>query len=189
MRNMTEEIDDLTFTELCDRIRSNYNNSLPESAYDSVESLVVALKDIEEEKVIFPTATGYSYHGNVLKALFLDAAFHYPDIKFTLREVCEFAGLPLYKMRIMVSKWNHRKYRYMTKLKKRTSNHENVYKLRKAAYVYYLVYKKRMCKNFDLNLHRPQPRKVEIYVSINGHGRRMGLTNDALPEISMIKNE
>ena len=72
---MNEEIAGMTFEELCDRIRHDYNDSLPESAYESVESLVVALKDIEEEKVIFPTATGYSYHCNVLKMQFLHALF------------------------------------------------------------------------------------------------------------------
>jgi hypothetical protein len=130
---MNEEIAKLTVKELCDRIRSDYNNSLPESAYDSVESLVKALKDITEYKPIHPHASGYSYHGNVLKALFLDACFHYPYLKFTLREISEFAGLPLYKVLVMVSKWNRRGYRYLTKLKKRTSAHENIYKMRKCS--------------------------------------------------------
>ena len=95
---MNEEIAGMTFEELCDRIRHDYNDSLPESAYESVESLVVALKDIEEEKVIFPTATGYSYHCNVLKMQFLHAAIHYPDDIFTLRQVCEFRNSPLKKV-------------------------------------------------------------------------------------------
>ena len=137
---MNEEIAGMTFEELCDRIRHDYNDSLPESAYESVESLVVALKDIEEEKVIFPTATGYSYHCNVLKMQFLHAAIHYPDDRFTLRQVCEFRNLPLKKVQDMVSIWNRRKYRYLTKLPKRTSKHENVYKLRKCAVKYTIAY-------------------------------------------------
>jgi hypothetical protein len=187
---MKEEIANLTFEELCDRIRHDYNDSLPESAYSSIENLIHALKDITtEDKPLYPYASGYSYHGNVLKALFLDACYHYPKLKFTLREVCEFGGLPYKKVQVMVAKWNMRGYRYLTKLKKRTSKHENVYKMRKAAYKYYLIYKKQMRLGFDLNLHRPQPKKVEIYAHINWYGKRMGLTSDALPEISLIQNE
>jgi hypothetical protein len=187
---MKEEIMDMSFQELCDRVRIDYNNTLPESSYDSIENLVNALKAItKEDKPMYSCATGISYHGNVLKALFLDACYHYPYDKFTLREICNFGGLPLFKVQVMISKWNHRKYRYMTKLKKRTSNHENVYKLRKAAYVYYLIYKKRILLGFDLNLHRPQPKRVEIYASINWYGRQMGLTSDSLPEIALIKND
>ena len=188
---MNEEIKNMSFKELCDRIRHDYNDSLPESAYDSVESLVKALEDItkKEDTSIHPYASGYSYHGNVLKALFLDGYFHYPYMQFTLREVCEFAGFPLYKVQVMVSKWNRRGYRYLTKLKKRTSAHENVYKMRKCSYMYYVLYKKHMRRNFDLNLKRRYPKKVTIYAHINGCGRRMGLTDEDLPEISMIKNE
>ena len=148
---MNEEIAGMTFEELCDRIRHDYNDSLPESAYESVESLVVALKDIEEEKVIFPTATGYSYHCNVLKMQFLHAAIHYPDDIFTLRQVCEFRNLPLKKVQDMVSIWNRRKYRYLTKLPKRTSKHENVYKLRKCAVKYTIAYIHNYNLGFDLN--------------------------------------
>ncbi len=186
---MNDEIANMSFQELCDRIRSDYNDSLPESAYESVASLVQALKDITEDKPLHPYASGYAYHFNVLKALFLDACFHYPYDKFTLREVCEFAGLPLQKVRVMVAKWKMYHYPYLTQMKKRTSQHENVYKVRKYAYTNYFQYKKRMRLGFDLNLHRQYPRKAQIYVSINGCGRRMGLTNEALPGISLIKNE
>jgi hypothetical protein len=183
---MKEEIANLTFKELCDRIRHDYNDSLPESAYESIESLVNALKDTtKEDQPMYKYASGYAYHGNVLKALFFDAAFRYPSLKFTLRDICEFGNLPLYKVRVMVSKWNRRGYPYLTKLKKRTAMHENVYKLRKYAYSSYFQYKKRLSLGFDLNLQRPQPKKVEIYVSINDRGRRMGLTSDALPDIPL----
>jgi hypothetical protein len=186
---MKEEIEHLTFKELCDRIRSDYNDSIPESAYSSIENLIHALKDITADKPNYKCASGYAYHFNVLKALFFDAAFHYPDIKFTLRQICEFGNLPLYKVRVMVSKWKLYDYPYLTQLPKRTSNHEIVYKLRKPAYRSYFEYKKRLRLGFDLNLQRPQPRRVQIYASINGHGRRMGLTDEDLPEISMITNE
>jgi hypothetical protein len=111
-------------------------NSLPESTYNSVENLIAALKDITEEKVIYPTATGYSFHCNVLKMQFLHAAIHHPDDRFTLRQVCEFRNLPLKKVQDMVSLWNRRKYRYLSRLPKRTSKHENVYELRKCAVKY-----------------------------------------------------
>jgi hypothetical protein len=187
---MNKEIADMTFSELCDKIREQYGTLLPESAYDSMENLIQAMKDItKEDKPIHPFASGYSFHGNVLKALFLDACFHYPYMQFTLRQVCEFAGLPLFKVQVMVSKWNRRGYRYLTKLKKRTSAHENVYKMRKCSYMYYVLYKKQMRKGFDLNLKRRYPKRVEIYVHINGCGRRMGLTDEALPKISFIQNK
>jgi hypothetical protein len=181
---MNEEIANLTFKELCDRIRNDYNDSLSKSSYESVESLIEALKDIEEEMIIFPTATGYSYHCNVLKMQFLHAAIHYPDDRFTLRQVCEFRNLPLKKIQDVVSIWNRRKYRYLTKLSKRTSKHENVYKLRKCAVKYTIAYIHNYKLGFDLNKKRGhKPKKVEIYVSINGHGRKMGLKPKDVPDI------
>jgi len=187
---MNEEIANMSFQELCDRIRSDYNDYLPESAYESVENLIAALKDITEEKVIFPTATGYSYHCNVLKMQFLHAAMHYPDDRFTLRQVCEFRDLPLKKVQDMVSVWNKRKYKYLTKLPKRTSNHENVYKLRKCGVKYCIAYIHNYKRNFDLNKKiGHKPKKVEIYVSINGHGRKMGLKKSDLPQIILTNKE
>lgn len=138
---------------------------------------------VENDKTEIKTIHGYSYHQNVLKMLVLDAAIHYPHMKFTLREICEFRDLPLSKVQKMVSIWCTRKYRYFTRLKKRTSNHENVYKIRKAAITYYLKYKKRFDRGFDLNLKRRYPIKVQIYAHINGYGRERGLTDEHLPTI------
>jgi len=182
------EICDMTFSELCMSVREDYGNRLPDSAYNSPESLVEAMKSIQEEEAIFPTATGYSYHFNALKMQFLYGCINYQYQHFTLREICEFKGLPLKKVQDMVSIWNHRKYRYLTKLKKRTSNHENVYKLRKYAIVSCIRYLNNYNKNLDLSMKRNHKyKKVEIYVSINGHGRRMGLTDADLPEIKIKK--
>jgi len=43
---MNEEIANLIFKELCDRIRHDYNDSLPESAYNSVENLIADIPQI-----------------------------------------------------------------------------------------------------------------------------------------------
>jgi len=185
---MSTEIDNMSFKELCEQIKQEYGTLLPESAYNSPESLIEALKSIQEEEAIFPTATGYSFHFNALKMQFLHGCIHYPYQHFTLRQICEFKGLPLKKVQDMVSIWNARGYRYLTKLKKRTSNHENVYKLRKYAVVSCIRYLNNYNKNLDLNMKRGHKyKKVEIYVSINGHGRRMGLTDADLPKIKIKK--
>jgi hypothetical protein len=109
---------------------------------------------------------------------------------FTLREISEFKGLPLKKIQDMVSIWNHRNYRYLTKLKKRTSSHENVYKLRKYAIKSSIAYIHNYNTKFDLNRKKNhKPKKVDTYVSINGHGRLMGLTDVDLPEIKISKHD
>ena len=44
-------------------------------------------------------------------------------------------------------------------------------------------------RGFDLCRKRNhKPKKVEIYVSINGHGRLMGLTDVDLPKIKITKH-
>lgn len=187
---MSTEIKDLTFSELCERIKIDYGDKLPDRAYESVEELIEAMKALQTGTVIFPTATGYSYHCNALKMQFLQGCIHYPFQHFTLRQICEFKGLSLKKVQDMVSIWNHRKYRYLTKLKKRTSNHENVYKLRKYAVKSCIAYIHNYNKKFDLNRKKNhKPKKVDTYVSINGHGRLMGLTDVDLPKIKISKHD
>ena len=45
-------------------------------------------------------------------------------------------------------------------------------------------------RGFDLCRKRNhKPKKVEIYVSINGHGRLMGLTDVDLPKIKITKHD
>jgi len=180
----------MTFEELCTRIKQDYGDRLPKSAYNTPRSLIEAMKSIQEDKVIHPYASGYSFRRNVLKMQFIQAAIHYPSDRFTLKQVCEYRGLPLKKVQDMVSVWNKRGYRYLTKLPKRTCKHENIYKLRKVAIVSCLGYINMYKHGFTLNLHKwHKPEKAEIYVGINGCGRRMGLTNDALPEIKVTTNK
>ena len=182
---------DMTFEELKELVRSEYGEFIEDSCYDSPESLLKALEDLSEHVDCspqqpvkqFPYATGYSYYFNVLKAQLIEAAIHYPSTRFTLRQLCEFRDLPLYKVQVMVSKWNHRDYPYFTKLKKRTSNHENVYKLRKYAVATYIAYKRRLSFNFDLNLHSSIPKKMALYVNINRYGKEMGLQMSDLPDV------
>ena len=180
---MNKEIDDLTFSELCTRIKQDYVDKLPDSAYDSPECLIITMKALQKKKPDFQYATGYNFYGNVLKSLVIEAAINYSSDRFTLRQLCEFRNLPLFKVQVMVSKWNHRGYPYFTKLKKRTSNHENIYKLRKYAVTSYIAYKRRLSCNFDLNLHRAVPKKLALYVNINRYGKEMGLQMSDLPDV------
>jgi hypothetical protein len=183
---------DMPFEELKELVRSEYGEFIEDSCYDSPESLLLALEDISkhagylpQQKQVkqFPYASGYSYYFNVLKAQVIEAAMHYPSDRFTLRQLCEFRDLPLFKVQVMVSKWFHNGYPYFTKLKKRTSNHENVYKLRKYAVKSYIAYKRRLSLNFDLNLHRVVPKKMALYVNINRYGKEMGLGMSDLPDV------
>jgi hypothetical protein len=180
---MSTEINELTFSELCERIKVDYGDKLPNSAYDSPESLIIAMKALPKDKPNFQYATGYNFYGNVLKSLVIEAAINYSSDRFTLRQLCEFRDLPLFKVQVMISKWNHRGYPYFTKLKKRNSNHENVYKLRKYAVTSYIAYKRRLSCNFDMNLHRAVPKRMALYVNINRYGKEMGLQMSDLPDV------
>jgi len=50
------EICGMAFSELCMRVREDYGNRLPDSAYDSPESLIEAMKSIHWSSVkeLFP---------------------------------------------------------------------------------------------------------------------------------------
>jgi hypothetical protein len=183
---------DMTFEELKELVKSEYGEIIEDSYYNSPESLLKALEDLSKQAGYFPQqqpvkqfpyASGYSFYFNVLKAQVIEAAIHYPFDRFTLRQLCEFRDLPLFKVQVMVSKWFHNGYSYFTKLKKRTSNHENVYKLRKYAVKSYIAYKRRLSKNFDLDLHRASPKKMRLYVNINRYGKEMGLQISDLPDV------
>ena len=74
---MNEAIKNMSFTELCDRIRHDYNDSLPEDAYTSVESLVKALTDITKQEDKAHTSlckwifiSWQCFKGTVLRCLF-----------------------------------------------------------------------------------------------------------------------
>jgi len=128
--------DNMSFNELRDHVKNVYGDLLSEDSYDSPERLLQALEDLSKHVCAlsqpvkqFPYASGVSYRCNVLKMQVIGAAIHYPYQRFTLREICEFRGLPLKKVQDIVSKWNRRHYSYFTKLNKRTHKHENIYKL------------------------------------------------------------
>ena len=44
----------MTFEELCTRIKQDYGDRLPKSAYNTPRSLIEAMKSIQEDKVIHP---------------------------------------------------------------------------------------------------------------------------------------
>ena len=58
---MSTEINHLTFSELCTRIKKDYGDKLPDDAYDSPESLVLAMKSIQEEEHLFGYKNGSGY--------------------------------------------------------------------------------------------------------------------------------
>ena len=50
---MSVEIDNMSFEELREQIKQEYGTFLHESAYDSPESLIEALKSIQDEEATF----------------------------------------------------------------------------------------------------------------------------------------
>ena len=50
---MSTEIDELTFSELCERIKIDYEDKLPESAYNSPEALIEAMTALQKDKPNF----------------------------------------------------------------------------------------------------------------------------------------
>jgi hypothetical protein len=63
---MKEEIEDMSFEEICECVKSQYSDHLPESSYESPESLSEALQSIEEDR-------GYRSRYNVRAYMVLES--------------------------------------------------------------------------------------------------------------------
>jgi hypothetical protein len=175
MSSETQNIDDMTFTDICEQVRQDYS-TLPDSSFESPDKLLEALEALSKN------TAGYSHIFNAREYRVLDAAVHLQHTVFTTRDLSEKSGLPLKSVQDCISIWNKYHYKYLTKLQKRTSKGENRSKLRKWGARTYLDMKNRIKHNFSLNRQKYIPEKVDSYFVINKYGKLMGLTEADLPK-------
>ena len=177
MRNMTEEIADMTFQELCECIRVQYGNILPENVYDNPESLSQALKDIERDK-------GYRNRYNVTAFMILQACVRMPKLIFTVADIAEYSGLDKQRISDCIRRWQKFNYHYLTRLPNRIGlGGAYRYKILKHGIETYMALKKRIRRSFSLNRMQYIPKKIDCYFYINKVGRAKGLTEADLPQI------
>jgi len=172
------EICDMTFSELCIRVQEDYGELLPEDSYDSPESLVEAMKSIQEEEHLFgyKNGSGYYFKGNVLKARLLEYGYKVYPSAFTVAEASEALGIEKKKISDALNHYHEHKYPYFSRLRKKLAWGACRYKIRKVGVVTLLKYRKRMSKKFDLNCTRKYPIKVDAYIGVTRYGKSIGMT-------------
>lgn len=177
MRKMKEEITNMTFEELCECVKSQYNNILPESAYDNPESLVRAMKVIEKDK-------GYEHRYNVRAFLILQACVQLPQLIITVDDIADYTGLSKHTISDCIHRWQKFNYHYLTRLPKRIGlGGAYRYKILKHGIETYMALTKRIRRSFSLNRMQYIPKKIDCYFYINKVGRAKGLTEADLPQI------
>lgn len=176
---MKDDIMDMNFHELCECIKSQYNDLLPESAYESPENLIKAMKVIEEDR-------GYRSRYNVRAYMVLRGCVCIPQRIFSVDDVAEFTGLPKDVVGDCIRRWIKYDFRYLTRLPKRTGLCGAYrYKLCKHGSETYLALRHRISKNFTLNRMKDKysPKKTDCYFFITKIGKVKGLTEDDLPKL------
>ena len=172
------EICDMTFSELCMRVREDYGNRLPDSAYNSPESLVEAMNSIQEEEHLFgyKNGSGYYFKGNVLKARLLEYGYNVYPSAFTVAEASEALGIEKKKISDALNHYYENRLPYFSRLPKKLACGANRYKIRKIGVKTMLTYRKRMSKKFDLNCTRTYPITVGAYIGVTRYGKSIGMT-------------
>ena len=177
MRNMTEEIADMTFQELCECIRVQYGNILHENVYDNPESLSQALKDIEKDR-------GYYHRYQVTAFRVLQACVRMPQRIFMVADIATYTGLSKHTISETIRRWIKYDFRYLTRLPKRRGIGGGYqYKIRKHGIETYIALKKRIRRGFDLNQMQRIPKRTDCYFYITDVGRAKGLTEADLPQL------
>ena len=175
---MSTEINHLTFTELCTRIKQDYVEKLPDSAYNSPEALMEAMKSIQEEEHLFghKNGSGYYHKFNALKARLLEYGYKVYPSAFTVAEASEALGIAKKKISDALNHYHEKGLPFFTRLPKRLFGGAYRYKLRKPGMKMLLQYRKRMSRGFDLNCMRQYPRKVTSYIGVTRYGESIGMT-------------
>jgi hypothetical protein len=172
------EICDMTFSELCMRVREDYGELLPEDSYDSPEALILAMEAMKTEEHLFgyKNGSGYYFKGNVLKARLLEYGYKVYPSAFTVAEASEALGIEKKKISDALNHYHENKYPYFSRLRKKLAYGANRYKIRKVGVETLLKYRKRMSKKFDLNCTRKYPIKVDAYIGVTRYGKSIGMT-------------
>ena len=175
---MSTEITDMSFEELCERVRKDYDNKLPESSYESVAKLIEGLKSIQEDEHLFGSknGSGYYFKGNVLKARLLEYGYKVYPSAFTVSEASEALGIEKKKISDAFNHYYENQLPYFSRLPKKLACGANRYKIRKVGVETLLKYRKRMSKKFDLNCTRTYPIKVDAYIGVTRYGKSIGMT-------------
>jgi len=175
---MSTEINDLTFSELCTRIKKDYGDKLPDSAYNSPQALIEAMKCIQEEEHLFgyKNGSGYYHKGNVLKARLLEYGYKVYPKEFTVAEASEALGIEKKKISDALNHYHEHKLPYFSRLRKKLAGGACRYKIRKVGIDTLFKYRKRMVRGFDLNCCRTYPKKVDAYIGVTRYGKSIGMT-------------
>jgi hypothetical protein len=176
---MVDNIEDMTFEDICKRVKSQYNDLIPKSAYSSPEKLSEALQAINE-------ARGYRSRYNVRAYMVLRGCVCIPKRIFTVDDLTEFTGLPKDVVGDCIRRWIKYDFRYLTRLPKRTGlGGAYRYKLRCHGIETYLDLRIRISKNITLNRMRDKysPKRADSYFFITQIGRAKGITEDDLPKL------
>jgi hypothetical protein len=174
---MKDNIEEMTFKELCECVKSQWNNLLLESAYESPERLSEALQTINED-------LGYRSRYNVRAYMILRGCVCIPLYIFTVDDLAEFTGLPKPWISNCIARWQKYNFRYLTRLPKRVGIGGSYrYKLRKHGADTYLALKHRIKRNYDLNRMKYIPKKIDSYFFITEVGKAKGLTEADLPKL------
>ena len=175
---MSVEIDNMSFEELREQIKQEYGTLLPESSYNSPESLIEALKSIQEEEHLFgyKNGSGYYFKGNVLKARLLEYGYKVYPSAFTVAEASEALGIEKKKISDALNHYYENRLPYFSRLPKKLAYGACRYKIRKVGVVTLLKYRKRMSKKFDLNCTRTYPITVDAYIGVTRYGKSIGMT-------------
>jgi len=176
---MTEEIENMSFKDLCTLVKGKYNDLLLESAYESPESLSRALEAIKENK-------GFKLRYQVRTYLILRACVKMPQRIFTVMDISKHSGLSKNQVSECISRWMKYDFRYITQLPKRKGlGGAYRYKLRKHGTEVYIALKHRIRKGYDLNRMKYIPEKIDCYYFITEVGKAKGLTEADLPIIDI----
>jgi hypothetical protein len=172
------EICDMTFSELCMRVREDYGELLPEDSYDSPEALILAMEAMKTEEHLFgyKNGSGYYFKGNVLKARLLEYGYKVYPSAFTVAEASEALGIEKKKISDALNHYYENRLPYFSRLPKKLAYGACRYKIRKVGVVTLLKYRKRMSKKFDLNCTRKYPIKVDAYIGVTRYGKSIGMT-------------
>ena len=172
------EICDMTFSELCMRVREDYGELLPEDSYDSPEALILAMEAMKTEEHLFgyKNGSGYYFKGNVLKARLLEYGYNVYPSAFTVAEASEALGIEKKKISDALNHYYENRLPYFSRLPKKLACGANRYKIRKIGVKTMLTYRKRMSKKFDLNCTRTYPITVGAYIGVTRYGKSIGMT-------------
>jgi hypothetical protein len=136
----------------------------------------MAQDDTEEHLFGYKNGSGFYFKRNVLNARLLEYAYKVYPSAFTVAEASGALGIAKKKISDVLSYYHRKGLPYFSRLPKKLACGACRYKLRRPGLVRLFQYRKRMSANFDLNLMRQYPTKVNAYIGVTRYGESIGIT-------------